>query len=189
MEAKPSEEMFPVIAKMHAHSLLSDLVAFFKSRKACREYIFLSAKVTHETRELTESSMFCKLLFPEDKVEEVLKRAAKDNRSLLSKWGMSSQKRHLPGHLAAQSPSFPTPSTPAHKRKKSKHVTSHVKPQQASTSQSTQSSSASSIYHGKQNEAAHATFRKSRPSGSRRGRGRGSRRPQQSKDGDSQQKL
>ena len=209
MEAKMSEEMFPVLAKMHLHSLVADLVTFFKARKACRDFIFRNAKITHETRELAESNMFCKLLFPEDKVEEVLKRAAKDNRSLLSKWGMLSQKRHLPAHTSAQPTSFPAPYSPATKRRRTKR-TARTRPQVAPSPSSQFSSSASPVVHYRHNEAAtgsfHAqpsgtfhgpqpsgpflvphpsgTFHGPQPSGSRTGRGRRSRRSQSFRGGD-----
>ena len=35
MEAEMFEYMFPGLAKMHLHSLVADLMTFFKARKAC----------------------------------------------------------------------------------------------------------------------------------------------------------
>ena len=158
MEDKPTEDMFPVIAKMHSHSLLTDLVAFLKARKACREYVFQSAKVTHETRELIESPMFCTLLFPEDRVNEILARAAKDNKSLLEKWGITSHKRRrLAPRTSGQLPPQPLLSS-SHYQKKAKRPSSSTTPKTKKR---------------KQEEPANTPYRKKHHSGPCKGKSRG----------------
>ena len=87
------DKAYTLLAKQHLGQLHRILHQFGIARRLCREHVFIHAKVKHEPRRLIDSSLWGKDLFPADIVQEILEKAALENRSLLDKWGIGAAKR------------------------------------------------------------------------------------------------
>ena len=91
--------------QVNGASVGESLSAFIAAKRRCRTTVIGKAGVKHKTRLLVESLVFCKSLFPPDKVKEVLDLARKDNISLRKCWQMPMGKYHFPSSF----PSFTSP--------------------------------------------------------------------------------
>ncbi|XP_068234170.1 SCAN domain-containing protein 3-like [Palaemon carinicauda] len=78
---------------MHMATLVKDLYASMKARRACRESVYVAATLKHETRKLISSSIWGKDLFPDEVVREVIKNATTVNVGLFQKWGILSKRK------------------------------------------------------------------------------------------------
>ncbi|XP_068216652.1 pre-rRNA-processing protein TSR1 homolog [Palaemon carinicauda] len=82
-----------VLAKTHMAILVKDMYAFIKARRACGEHVYANAMVKHKPRKLITLCIWGKDLFSKEVVQEVIAKAATENRNLLQKWGMSSKRK------------------------------------------------------------------------------------------------
>ena len=92
-------EIFKVLAKSHLGTFNKDLHAFAMVRRECRRFVLRFAKVRHEPNRLIDSRIWGKNLFPDDIVEEIMAKAAQENRNLLDKWdaGFQGKRKSSPG--------------------------------------------------------------------------------------------
>ena len=82
-------DLFALLAKQHLPTLLRALYDFGLSRRECRRHVMQFSKVRHEPQRLIDSSIWGKDLFPDDLVKEIMDQAAKENRNLTDKWGIT----------------------------------------------------------------------------------------------------
>ena len=109
-KADPSKKDLAVACKLNSATYGEHLSAFITAKRKCRSAVLSKAGIKHETRMLTESTVFCPNLFPEDKVKEVLDLAKRENVSLFNRWQM-------PALKPAASSASSTASSGAKKRK------------------------------------------------------------------------
>ena len=88
LAADPSQKDLAVSCKMNSATYAEHLAAFITAKRKCRSAVLGKAGIKHETTMLVESSVFCPNLFPEDKVQEVLDLAKRENVSLFKRWAM-----------------------------------------------------------------------------------------------------
>ena len=104
LELDPANKNLAVTAKLNSATFGEHLSAFIQAKRKCRSAVLGKAGIKHETRMLIESTVFCRSLFPEDKVKEVLDLARRDNMSLLKRWQMPA---NLADDSHSSSGSFP----------------------------------------------------------------------------------
>ena len=92
LKADPSKKELAVACKLNSATYADHLAAFIVAKRKCRSAVLGKAGIKHETTMLIESSVFCPNLFPEDKVNEVLDLAKRENVSLFKRWAMPALK-------------------------------------------------------------------------------------------------
>ena len=80
----------PLQSKLSSQFVGEALEAWIKAKRACRQHVVDKAAVLQEPKSLVESSPFCASLFPIEKVEEVLRNALRDGKTLFNRWAVSS---------------------------------------------------------------------------------------------------
>ena len=105
LAADPSQKDLAVSCKLNSATYAEHLSAFIAAKRKCRSAVLSKAGIKHETTMLIESSVFCPNLFPEDKVQEVLDLAKRENVSLFKRWAMPTLKPVASGSSASSSAS------------------------------------------------------------------------------------
>ena len=75
-----------LLSRLHFRRLVSALNNFALAKVACRRYVLAACKIRHEPRLLITSNIFCKGLFPEALVADILGRASRESRNLSERW-------------------------------------------------------------------------------------------------------
>ena len=113
-KADPSKKDLAVACKLNSATYGEHLSAFITAKRKCRSAVLGKAGIKHETRMLIESTVFCLNLFPDDKVNEVLDLAKRENVSLFKRWEMPALQ---PASSSASTSASTSASSGAKKRK------------------------------------------------------------------------
>ena len=77
---------FDLFSKLHFRRLHTCIGNFASAKIACRRYVLEACHIRHEARTLISSSIFCRDLFPEPVVSDILRRAASESRIVAERW-------------------------------------------------------------------------------------------------------